>query len=67
MSTICSGCMRSLLYLALYSMLTFERASSTALAKAAFQTGKTIREVAVEEGVLPESELDELLDPLKMT
>jgi fumarate hydratase class II len=43
----------------------YERAA--ALAKEAFKTGKTIRELCREEGVLPESTLREALDPMRMT
>ncbi len=43
----------------------YERASS--LAKEAFSTGKTIRELCREKGVLPESTLNEALDPMRMT
>ena len=40
---------------------------SAALAKRAFAEGKTVRQVALEQGVLPEEELNRLLDPAKMT
>ncbi len=40
---------------------------SAELAKAAYAEGKTVREVALERGVLPEKELNELLDPRSMT
>ena len=40
---------------------------SAALAKQAFAEGKTVRQVAIEQGVLPEDELNRLLDPAKMT
>jgi fumarate hydratase, class II len=43
----------------------YERAA--ALAKQAFATGKTIRELCREEGVLPEATLREALDPWSMT
>jgi len=43
----------------------YEKAA--ALAKKAFQTGKTIRELCREEGILPESTLREALDPWSMT
>ena len=43
----------------------YERAA--ALAKKAFATGKTIRELCREEGVLPEPTLREALDPMSMT
>ncbi len=45
--------------------LGYERAS--ALAKEAFQTGKTIRELCREKDVLPEQQLDDALDPWRMT
>ena len=37
------------------------------LAKKAFETGKTIRELCQEEGILPEATLNEALDPWRMT
>ncbi len=37
------------------------------IAKEAYETGKTIREVALEKGVLPEDRLDDLLDLVKQT
>jgi fumarate hydratase class II len=40
---------------------------SAAFAKEAFKTGKTIRELCRERKVLPDAELDEALDPWKMT
>jgi len=40
---------------------------AAAIAKEAYTTGKTVREVAIEEKVLPEAQLKELLNPLKMT
>jgi fumarate hydratase class II len=43
----------------------YERAA--ALAKEAFKEGKTIRQLCSEQNVLPEAELDELLDPRQMT
>jgi fumarate hydratase class II len=43
----------------------YEKAS--ALAKEAFKTGKTIRELCREQNVLPEETLAEALDPLRMT
>jgi fumarate hydratase, class II len=43
----------------------YEKAA--AFAKEAFETGKTIRELCRERKVLPEKELDEALDPWKMT
>ncbi len=43
----------------------YEHASK--LAKEAFKTGKTIRELCREQGVLPEATLNEALDPWSMT
>ena len=43
----------------------YDRAS--AIAKEAFATGKTIRELCQESGVLPQQQLDEALDPWRMT
>ena len=43
----------------------YEKAAK--LAKRAFETGKTIRELCREEGILPESTLNEALDPMRMT
>lgn len=43
----------------------YEKASK--LAKQAFAEGKTIRELCLEEGVLPEETLKESLDPMRMT
>ncbi len=40
--------------------------AATSLAKEAFKTGRTIRELAVERGIAPDR-LDELLDPASMT
>ena len=37
------------------------------LARVAYEMGKTVREVAMEENVLPEDELNRLLDPRSMT
>ena len=37
------------------------------LAKRAYQTGRTVRQVAMDEHVLPEGRLNELLDPWRMT
>jgi len=43
----------------------YEKAAS--LAKEAFKTGKTIRELCSEQNVLPEDQLNEALDPMRMT
>ncbi len=40
---------------------------AAALAKKAYATGKTVRQVALDEKVLPAGELDKLLDPRAMT
>ncbi|RME41125.1 MAG: class II fumarate hydratase [Planctomycetota bacterium] len=40
---------------------------AAAIAKEAFATGKTVREIARERGVLPEDELERVLDPMSMT
>ncbi len=40
---------------------------SAALAKDAFKSGKTIRQLCLQENVLAEAELDKLLDPMSMT
>jgi fumarate hydratase class II len=43
----------------------YEKAAK--LAKQAFESGKTIRELCREQGILPESTLREALDPMRMT
>ncbi|MBP86002.1 MAG: aspartate ammonia-lyase [Planctomycetaceae bacterium] len=43
----------------------YEKAA--ALAKEAFKTGRTIRDLCREQGVLPENTLNEALDPMRMT
>ena len=40
---------------------------AAALAKEAFKSGKTIRELCKEQNVLPDDTLTEALDPMKMT
>ncbi len=40
---------------------------SAAMAKEAFKSGKTIRELCLEQNILPEDELNEALDPRRMT
>ncbi len=40
---------------------------AAALVKQAFKTGRTIRDLCVEEGILPENTLNEALDPVRMT
>jgi fumarate hydratase, class II len=43
----------------------YEKAAS--LAKEAFDSGKTIRELCRERKIIPDDELNEALDPLRMT
>ena len=43
----------------------YEKASK--LAKDAFKSGKTIRELCLEQKILPEETLAEALDPMRMT
>jgi fumarate hydratase class II len=50
---------------ALAPVIGYDRAAQ--IAKKAFETGRTVREVAREEGILPEAELEKLLDPRPMT
>ena len=40
---------------------------AAAIAKEAFRTGKTVRQVAKEQGALTDAELDKALDPMSMT
>ena len=46
-------------------VIGYDKAAS--LAHKAYETGKTVREVALEDAVLPEDELAQLLDPKSMT
>ncbi len=46
-------------------LIGYERAAK--LAKEAFTTGKTIRQLCREQGILPENTLAEALDPMRMT
>jgi fumarate hydratase class II len=50
---------------ALAPVIGYDRAAE--LAKQAYSSGRTIREVATEAQVLPEEELERLLDPASMT
>ncbi|MEE9164443.1 MAG: aspartate ammonia-lyase, partial [Thermoplasmata archaeon] len=50
---------------ALSPRIGYRRAAE--IAKQAFTEGKTVRDVAIQEGVLSDEELDELLDPDRMT
>jgi fumarate hydratase, class II len=49
----------------LNSCLGYERAAE--LAKEAFATGKTVRGLCIEKKILPEKQLNEVLDPRRMT
>ena len=49
---------------ALNPYIGYEQAA--ALAKEAFKTGKTIRELCLEKKILPEAQLNEVLDPWHM-
>jgi len=49
---------------ALNPHIGYEKAA--AIAKEAFQTGKTIREICLEKKILPPEKLAEILDPMKM-
>jgi fumarate hydratase class II len=50
---------------ALAPVIGYDRAAQ--IAKTAYESGKTVREVASEEQVLPDAELARLLDPRPMT
>ena len=50
---------------ALAPVIGYDQAAT--IAKQAHETGKTVREVAIAEKVLPEEELKRLLDPRPMT
>jgi fumarate hydratase class II len=50
---------------ALNPLIGYEQA--TALAKEAFKTGKTIRQLCMEKQILPEDQLNKALDPWRMT
>ena len=64
---VCSAAVEKSLSMAtsLNPHIGYERAS--ALAKEAFKSGRTIRELCVEQEVLPPATLDEALDPIRMT
>jgi fumarate hydratase class II len=49
----------------LVPVIGYEKAAE--IAQEAHRTGKTVRGVAMEQKVLPETQLDELLDPIRMT
>lgn len=63
----CSAAVEQSLSMAtsLNPLIGYEQAA--ALAKAAFQTGKTIRELCLEKKLLPEDVLRDALDPMRMT
>jgi len=46
-------------------MIGYDQAA--AIAKESFQTGRTVREICREQGILPEAELEQALDPWRMT
>jgi len=46
-------------------VIGYDRAAD--IAKEAFKSGKTVRQVCQEQAVLPEAELDAVLDPMSMT
>jgi fumarate hydratase class II len=46
-------------------LIGYDRAA--AIAKEAYRTGKTVRQVALEQRVLDEAKLNEALNPLSMT
>jgi len=41
--------------------------AAAAIAKEAYRTGRTVREIAREKKILPVKRLDEILDPMRMT
>ena len=45
----------------------FDARKFAALAKEAYKTGKTIRQLCIEKQILPEAQLNEALDPWRMT
>jgi fumarate hydratase class II len=49
----------------LVPVIGYEKAAE--IAQEAYRTGKTVRDVAMEQKVLPETQLEELLDPIRMT
>ena len=50
---------------ALAPMIGYDKAAE--IAKESYKTGRTVRELAREQKVLPDDELDAILDPLRMT
>jgi fumarate hydratase class II len=49
----------------LVPVIGYEKAAE--IAREAHRTGKTVRDVAMEQKVLPKTQLEELLDPIRMT
>ena len=43
----------------------YDRAA--AIAKESYQSGKTVRQIALEKKILPPEKLEEILDPMRMT
>ncbi|MFP4362271.1 MAG: class II fumarate hydratase [Spirochaetia bacterium] len=64
--TICLQWIEKSLALATPLALTIGYDKAAEIAYTAFKTGKTIRDVAAESGILPEKELDQALDPEKL-
>ncbi len=64
---VCEGAVEESLSMitSLNPHIGYERASK--LAKEAFESGKTIRRLCQEQGILPETTLKEALDPMRMT
>jgi fumarate hydratase class II len=54
-----------ILVTALAHVIGYDHAAE--IGKEAYRTGRTIREVALEKGILPLEELEKILDPFKMT
>jgi fumarate hydratase class II len=50
---------------ALNPYIGYEKAAE--IAKEAFKTGKTVREVCLEQNIMPPEQLAEVLDPMNMT
>jgi fumarate hydratase, class II len=64
---VCEGTVEQSLSMvtSLNPLIGYEKAAK--LAKEAFATGKTIRQLCREQGILPEATLQEALDPFRMT
>jgi fumarate hydratase class II len=50
---------------ALAPEIGYDRAA--AIAKESYQSGKTVRQIALEKKILPPEKLEEILDPMRMT